>query len=146
MLATTNIDRRCSWLRLHYPDGGLARHEAHIAARLMRSLHASDLVLTTWAQDGHADHGATGRVTRVAARHAGARLYEFPVWATVEATSSASCTRVVLNPEARCRKQAAIAAFRSQIRPDARSGRAPVLSAAAQRRHAGPYVEVFGYA
>ncbi len=46
---------------------------------IQRYLKPTDVVFTTWREDGHCDHEAVGRASAAAAQAVGATLYELPV-------------------------------------------------------------------
>lgn len=67
-----------AWPKLQYlgvPDGRAGDHERTITESLRRLLRPSDLVVTTWWRDGHADHEVIGRASCVAAAR-----HELTVW------------------------------------------------------------------
>jgi LmbE family N-acetylglucosaminyl deacetylase len=111
-------------LRLRLPDGAVAQGEDDLAAALEPVLRGPGTwALTTWRQDGHPDHEATGRATAAACGRTGARLVEFPVWtwhwagpddARVPWSRAAS---VLLPPEVQAAKRRAVDCFATQVRP-----------------------------
>lgn len=134
--------------RLGLPDGGLAAMESALAWQLAHQLRPSDVVITTWRQDGHPDHEATGRACAEACAQSGARLIEMPVWAWHWARPadprlpwSRAC-RLPLSPEVEQRKRLAVRAFTSQTRPDPSSEVSCVLPPSALARVLRPF-EVF---
>jgi LmbE family N-acetylglucosaminyl deacetylase len=132
-LARLGLDATTPVMRLHLPDGRVAAHEKALAIQL--PLRPDDTVFVTWRHDGHADHEACARATLAAARNAGARCIEFPVWALVPSHRAHSrlrgrlLHRISLSREQVCAKEEAMAAFESQIAADGM--RAPVLYGAA---------------
>ncbi|MEJ7687747.1 MAG: PIG-L family deacetylase [Variovorax sp.] len=135
-------------LRLGLPDGGLARLRAELADRLSGLLDRSDVVFTTWRQDGHPDHEATGDACASAALRTGARLIEVPVWAWHWAAPGDArlpwqrAFRLPLDCDAASRKRGAVQAYISQLHPDASTGAGPILRGTTVARAARPY-EVF---
>ncbi|WP_123027596.1 PIG-L deacetylase family protein [Mycolicibacterium stellerae] len=68
---------------LRIPDGEVARHERRLSARLGVMLAGFDRgtwCAATWRGDGHPDHEATGRAAADAAKRAGVRFLEYPIW------------------------------------------------------------------
>ena len=68
---------------LRIPDGEVQGHERRLSARLGMMLAGFDRgtwCAATWRGDGHPDHEATGRAAAAAAKRAGARLLEYPIW------------------------------------------------------------------
>jgi len=135
--------------RLGLPDGGLHRLRATLAAWLVPLLRPCDVVFTTWRQDGHPDHEATGQACALAAASAGARLVEVPVWGWHWARPADGrmpwrhAQRVPLDAEALRRKRAAVRTFASQLRRDPSTGAPPVLRGATLARAERPYEVVF---
>ncbi|MFM9923738.1 PIG-L deacetylase family protein [Variovorax sp. H27-G14] len=136
-------------IRLGLPDGGLQVSRALLAARLVQLLRPRDVVFTTWRQDGHPDHEATGEACALAVASTGARLVEVPVWGWHWAGPGDArvpwqrAFRVVLSDDAVRRKRAAVQAFTSQLLHDASTGAGPVLRDTTVQRAARPYEVVF---
>ncbi|WP_225438027.1 PIG-L deacetylase family protein [Candidatus Frankia nodulisporulans] len=109
--------------RAELPDGQVTGHEAALAAFVEPLLTADTWVLTTWRGDRHPDHEATGRAAALAARRAGARLVEYPVWTwhwAVPADPAVpwSRARSVSLPERVVRdRRRAVDCYRTQIAP-----------------------------
>ena len=106
-------------VRLGLPDGGLAAHPDDLVRRLRAVVHRDDVVIAPWSGDGHPDHEACG----AAAARVAKQVLEYPVWAWHWARPDdprvpwARATKVLLPPEARSAKQAAVACFASQVAP-----------------------------
>lgn len=111
--------------RLGLPDGEVHRHGQVLSQQLRRLLRPEDIVITTWRHDGHADHDAVGLYAADAADARGARLIEVPIWAWHWPANEQSpiermrARRVALDTRAEVRKQYALAAYASQLRPPA---------------------------
>jgi LmbE family N-acetylglucosaminyl deacetylase len=135
--------------RLGLPDGGLKGLRALLAAELVSLLRPGDVVFTTWRQDGHPDHEATGEACALAAASTGARLVEVPVWGWHWSRPGdrrmpwQRAFRLPLSEEAVRRKRMAVKAFTSQLRRDASTGSGPVLRATTVQRAARPFEVVF---
>lgn len=136
-------------VRLGLPDGGIKALRAVLAARLVSLLRPGDVVFTTWRQDGHPDHEATGEACALAAASTGARLAEVPVWGWHWSRPGdmrmpwSHAFRLPLNEDAVRRKRAAVNAFTSQLRRDASTGSGPVLRATTVQRAARPFEVIF---
>lgn len=130
-------------VHLGLPDGQVARHEALLAERLEDPLGDAGVVFAPWSADGHGDHDACGRATRVAAHRAGRRVLAYPVWAWQWARPSdleaMPWRRWDLCEMARARKAEAIDEFATQVTD--RLG-PPVVDATALARFRRP-CEVF---
>ena len=134
--------------RLGLHDGQLTAQQDQMVSALLTQLRPGDVVITTWREDGHPDHEATGHACAAAAEQAGAQLIEMPVWAWHWARPgdprlpwSRAC-RLPLSPDVEQRKRLAAAAFTSQTRPDPTSRAGCVLPPSALARVLRPY-EVF---
>lgn len=124
--------------RLRFPDGAVTGCEAALTERLRELLRATDCVATTWQYDGHPDHEATGRAVSAAILHSRCTSVQFPVWTrkrflTGHLSPALHVRRFVLDAEARRKKRAALAAYRSQMRADPWSGAPPIVPVIMQR-------------
>ncbi|MEJ8859773.1 PIG-L family deacetylase [Variovorax robiniae] len=135
-------------LRLGLPDGRLSEKRSVLEDKLLNLLRPGDVVFTTWHLDGHPHHEAAGYASAHAARQAGARLVEVPVWAWHWAAPGdprmpwAGACRLQLDANALPRKIRATLAFQSQLQPDDSTGAQPVLRASTVARARRPF-EVF---
>ncbi|MES2946374.1 MAG: PIG-L family deacetylase [Pseudomonadota bacterium] len=78
-LAALGVAASCV-CRLGIADGAVAAHIPELAEQLLPLLGPSDVVITTWALDGHPDHEATSAAAAQASMQAGCRLLQAPVW------------------------------------------------------------------
>lgn len=69
-----------SVVRLGMADGALPGHIAELSRALQALLQPHDVVVTTWARDGHPDHEATGLAAAQACAARGCCLLQMPVW------------------------------------------------------------------
>lgn len=129
-------------MRLGLPDGGLQAECSALARTLAAALRPSDIVFTTWRQDGHPDHDATGKACAAAAASCGARLIEVPVWAWHWAEPGDPrlpwhrASRLALDGTSSRMKRMAVDAFASQLVGDPSTGAGPILrSTTVQRAH-----------
>jgi len=128
--------------RLRLPDGGVAHRQALLQRQLAALLRPDDALIVTTAWDGHPDHEATARAARAAARSAGCRLWEAPVWLWQWAGLAADgppwprLRRFELDGTAQRRKLHALRCHRSQQQP--RAGGEAVLCRDIRRRAAWP--------
>ena len=116
-----------SEVRVHHlglPDGGLHTCEDELIERLVRLIAedgAQHTLLAPWRDDPHPDHRAAGRAARQAAHRTDARLLEYPIWAWHQLHPAdlpwSRALRLELTDEERRRKQDAIDAHISQVRP-----------------------------
>lgn len=111
-------------VRLHLPDGALARYQTALTAALVRQVGTAGrrtVVAAPWREDGHPDHEAVGRAAAAACRRTDATLWEYPVWYWHWAEpADAPWHRLrswAVPEEARLAKAAAVQAHRSQVAP-----------------------------
>jgi LmbE family N-acetylglucosaminyl deacetylase len=137
------------WLRGGFTDTQVAAQENGLSDFIASYLHASDVVFTTWREDGHSDHEAVGRASVEAARRVGAACHELPVWtwhwATPEDASvpwDRAC-KILLSPTHIARKRHAAHAFASQLEGDRDVGLGPVLAPYVLDRLLQPFEVVF---
>ncbi|UXV17282.1 PIG-L family deacetylase [Pseudomonas fluorescens] len=137
------------WLRAGFTDSKVAEREEELSAFIQRYLKPTDVVFTTWREDGHCDHEAVGRASAKAALAVGTTLYELPVWTWHWATPEDSqvpwhrARKILLTPQAVARKRHAIHAFASQLEGDPQIGLAPVLAPFVVERLLQPFEVVF---
>lgn len=137
------------WVHGGFPDTGVASRESELVAFLSTYLQPSDVVFTTWREDGHSDHEAVGRASLAAAQARGARVHEIPVWAWHWASPEDPripwdrARKLPLDKWAQARKRHAIQAFASQLYSDPDTGHEPVLSAVTVERLQQPFEVVF---
>jgi LmbE family N-acetylglucosaminyl deacetylase len=137
------------WLRGGFADSRVAAREAELSEFIERHLCASDVVFTTWREDGHCDHEAVGRASAEAARRVGATLHELPVWTWHWATPDDSgvpwhrARKILLTPHQVARKRHAVHAFASQLEGDPHIGLPPVLAPYVLDRLLQPFEVVF---
>lgn len=105
---------------LGFPDGGVASRERQLAEALHAQFRPGDHVFCTATWDGHPDHEAAGRATRIAAGRAGARASAFPIWAwhwtdpCCAVPPAPGAARYALDEVSWRAKQCAMACFTSQ--------------------------------
>ncbi|VVM64491.1 hypothetical protein PS662_01476 [Pseudomonas fluorescens] len=137
------------WLRGGFADSQVAARESELAQFIERYLRPTDVVFTTWREDGHCDHEAVGRASALAANRVGATLHELPVWTWHWATPEDSlipwhrARKIHLTPALVARKRHAIHAFASQLEGDPQIGLAPVLAPYVLDRLLQPFEVVF---
>ncbi|MHA6493124.1 PIG-L deacetylase family protein [Pseudomonas borbori] len=118
------------WIHGGFPDSALADYEDELKRFLLNYLLPSDVVFSSWREDGHSDHEAVGRATLQACREIGALFHEVPIcawhWADPEDSRIPwhRARKVHLAPRVQARKRHAIQAFASQLYPDEASGQA----------------------
>ncbi|UCJ15976.1 PIG-L family deacetylase [Pseudomonas sp. MM211] len=137
------------WVHGGFPDTGVAARENELRDFLKTYLQPSDVVFTTWSEDGHSDHEAVGRASLAAAQECGARMHEIPVWAWHWANPEDlripwdRARKLQLDKRVQARKRHAVQAFASQLYSDPDTGHEPVLSAITVERLQQPFEVVF---
>lgn len=137
------------WLRGGFTDTQVAAQETELSEFIAGYLHASDVVFTTWREDGHSDHEAVGRASVEAARRVGATCHELPVWTWHWATPEDASVpwerarKILLSPTHIARKRHAAHAFASQLEGDRDVGLGPVLAPYVLDRLLQPFEVVF---
>ncbi|MFW9439431.1 PIG-L deacetylase family protein [Xanthomonas euvesicatoria] len=130
-LACLGIDPS-SIVRLDAGDGQVRAGIDALGARLAELLQPRDVVLVTYARDGHPDHEACADAASAAVARCGARLIQFPIWAwhwddPDHSQMLASATRLVLSADAHAAKLQAMSAFKTQTGHVTPALRNPIL-------------------
>jgi len=137
------------WLRAGFSDSQVEAREEQLTEFIQRYLKPTDVVFTTWREDGHCDHEAVGRASARAVQATGATLVELPVWTWHWATPEDSqvpwhrARKIPLTPAAVARKRYAMHAFASQLEGDPQIGLPPVLAPYVLERLLQPFEVVF---
>ena len=109
----------CEMVRLHLPDGEVARDEDRLADRLTDLVAGHQLVVAPWRGDHHCDHEATGRAAATAAHRARIALAAglFWTWHRVEPRmlDGVRLGALHLDAEEQRRRQDAVRAHVSQV-------------------------------
>ena len=134
-------------VRLNMGDGLVAASGTPLWSKLLQILQASDVVVTTWALDGHPDHEATSRVTAMACKLVGCEVIEAPVWMwhwsqpRDPRVPFSTLVGLPVSPLVAHAKQAALLCHKSQLSVNLDRS-TPVLGQAIRQRVARP-VEYF---
>lgn len=137
------------WARADFPDGEVATHEDALVAFLQQHLHPTDVVFSTWAQDGHPDNEAVGRASARACVSSGAQLHEVPIqawhWADPEDERLPweRARKVLLDPGAHAHKREAALALSSHLQGDPIAGVPPGLPSGTLDRLLQPFELIF---
>lgn len=140
---------RLQWLRGGFSDSQVAADEPRLTAFIQRYLRPTDVLFSTWREDGHCDHEAVGRASAAAARAVGAAFHELPVWTWHWAGPEDQqipwqrARKLQLEPSLVARKRHAIHAFASQLEGDPQIGLPPVLAPHIIERLLQPFEVVF---
>lgn len=137
------------WLHGGFPDTAVAQYEWELQSFLLNYLQPTDVLFTTWRQDGHDDHEAVARACLRACQTIGAVCHELPIWAWHWAAPEDPCIpwararKIHLDRRMQARKRHAIQAFVSQLETDPETGHGPKLSPAMLQRLQQPFELVF---
>lgn len=129
---------------IEVPDGQVRQHLRTTVCWLRQFLRSDDVVLSTWALDGHPDHEATAQATAMACESVGARHIQAPVWMWHWASPNdarvpwARMVRLPLSVDAMDRKKLALSAHSTQLEPQD-TGRPPVLEPTTTARLMRPF-------
>lgn len=130
------------------PDGAVASNIGRLRARLADIVQGDDLMLVTWARDGHPDHEASAVAAVAAAGDRGVRVLQYPVWGwhwahpdNADLTNTAPL-RLDLDDNLQVAKARAIDCFASQLGRGPAAVHAPILPPHVVQRFVRPF-EVF---
>jgi LmbE family N-acetylglucosaminyl deacetylase len=135
--------------RLRLPDGQLEGMPVQLESALASCINESDIVFSTWRNDGHPDHEATGLAAANVAERKHAKFVEAPVWAWHWAKPADHripwhrTRRLFLGSDATRRKRQAIAEFVTQVTPGFGGKSAPVLDSGTLARLLRPFEVYF---
>jgi LmbE family N-acetylglucosaminyl deacetylase len=106
---------------LHLPDGGVAERERHLTQRLIELVSPRSTLVAPLEREGHADHNATSRACRAAAKALGIRCVRYPIWAWQRLEPEELATEIIatvpLSEAAREAKRRAIQCYASLTEP-----------------------------
>ena len=127
-------------LRVGLPDGLVSQHTRQLVSNLQAVFRPTDVVVSTWRNDGHPDHEATGHAVAEVCATTGNRLLEAPVWMWHWATPGFfqvpwdNMVGFDLDSDAQGRKRQALAEHISQLSPRDGSDPTPILGQAIRER------------
>lgn len=140
---------RLQWVRGGFADSQVQAREAALGTFIQQFLRPTDVVFSTWREDGHCDHDAVGRASALAAKNVGAQVHELPIWTWHWAHDDDPrvpwhrARRIELSEQQVARKRDAAQAFTSQLSADPSTGAPAVLSPLALERLLQPFELVF---
>ncbi|WP_083603649.1 PIG-L deacetylase family protein [Psychrobacter sp. C 20.9] len=149
-LKTLDVSHQVTTLALDLTDGDVFAQQALFCQKLVTILQPNDILVTTFARDGHPDHEATGRVVTSFAKQNRLPCYQVLIWAWHWATPDDSripwqyAVRMDLTPEQLEKKIDAIHCFKSQTTEDVSTGNSPILTKQTITRISQPW-EVYIY-
>lgn len=132
-------------IELNLTDGRVSRQQAQLYAALSALIRPDDILVCTFAQDGHPDHESVGRTVRYLAKNLGLSCYQMLIWAWHWASPDdrripwQAAYKLALSGPQREAKRQALSCFKSQLEADASTGQPPVLSAQTLARSLMPY-------
>ena len=119
--AITRLAPSSTIVDLRLTDGSLQSDASELRLAIERAASGVDLIVAPWVGDGHGDHRIAGEMAGEVAESLGIRLLEYPVWLWHWAEPSATTVpwdnfvRVLLSPDDRRAKQAAIGSYQTQL-------------------------------
>jgi LmbE family N-acetylglucosaminyl deacetylase len=149
-LEVLGIAHQVTTIALDLIDGEVFAQQDQFHQELSAIIQPEDILITTFINDGHPDHEATGQVVASFAKQQHLACYQVLIWAWHWAKPGDSripwhcAMRVNLTTEQLQRKLQAITCFKSQITADDSTGSPPILSAKAIARISQPW-EVYLY-
>jgi len=132
-------------LRAGIGDGQVRANLDQLHNLLVQLLQPGDVVFTTFRQDGHPDHEASGLAAALAVRACHATLVEMPVWSWHWATPGdhrlpwRRARRLQLSDDILQRKQQAVGCFQTQLNDDPSTGQPAILPQHVLQRLLHPY-------
>lgn len=149
-LEVLGVANQVTTMALNLADGNVFAQQDQFHQELSAIIQPEDILITTFINDGHPDHEATGQVVASFAKQQHLACYQVLIWAWHWAKPGDSripwhcAMRVNLTTEQLQRKLQAITCFKSQITADDSTGSPPILSAKAIARISQPW-EVYLY-
>ena len=149
-LEVLGVANQVTTMALNLADGNVFAQQDQFHQELSAIIQPEDILITTFINDGHPDHEATGQVVASFAKQQHLACYQVLIWAWHWAKPGDSripwhcAMRINLTTEQLQRKLQAITCFKSQITADDSTGSPPILSAKAIARISQPW-EVYLY-
>jgi LmbE family N-acetylglucosaminyl deacetylase len=149
-LEVLGVANQVTTMALNLADGNVFAQQDQFHQKLSAIIQSDDILITTFINDGHPDHEATGQVVASFAKQQHLACYEVLIWAWHWAEPADTripwhhAIRVDLTTEQLQRKIEAIACFESQVTADDSTGSPPILSAQTIARISQPW-EVYLY-
>lgn len=150
-LTTLGISEQVEKISLSLTDGQVRAQRLKFLAMLNDIIKPDDILVTTFALDGHPDHEVTGQVVQDFADEHGQQCYQVLVWAWHWAEPNDRripwhrSLRLPLSTTEQQLKQQALYCFQSQLHADPSTGNDAILSATTCERMSQPW-EVYLYA
>lgn len=132
-------------IALDFTDGEIIQQKDQLYQTLMTLLQPEDILVSTFDQDGHPDHEATGQVVQQLANDTHLVCYQVLIWAWHWARPNdrripwQKTLKLPLTAQQLQRKSKAISCFKSQLQPDYSTAQPPVLSKHTIERMLMPY-------
>ncbi|MCH4246217.1 MAG: PIG-L family deacetylase [Acinetobacter populi] len=150
-LNVLGLGNRVQRIALNLEDGQVHAQQKLLYKALTTQISNEDLLICTYAKDGHPDHETTGHVVQSFADQQGLPCYQVLIWAWHWASPNdprinwQQAWQLILTPAQLALKRQAIACFKSQTEADRSIGQPPILSASTIERILQPR-EVYLYA
>ena len=144
-LETLGISHRVKRIALNFMDGEISRQKHQLQQALTTLLSPDDILVSTFDQDGHPDHEATGQVVQQLANDTHLICYQVLIWAWHWASPNDQripwhkTLKLPLSAQQLHNKHKAIGCFKSQLEVDHSTAQPPVLSKQTVQRMLMPY-------
>ena len=121
-------------IALNLPDGHVYQQKNSLYLALENLIQADDILVTSYAQDGHPDHEGTGKIAKKFAHDYALPCYQVLIWAWHWATPNDKripwdqAYRLDLSLSQQQKKREALACFKTQIELDPTTHQPPILS------------------
>ena len=125
---------------LNLPDGQVYQQKNSLYLALEHIIQEHDILVATFAQDGHPDHEGTGKIAEKFARDHGLLCYQVLIWAWHWAVPNdaripwSRAQRLELSLTEQQKKRDAMDCFKTQIEVDPTNLNPPILSTHAIER------------
>ena len=132
-------------IALNLPDGQIHLHREHLWQELDKLVKAEDILICSYAQDGHPDHEAVGKTVQAFALAHDMSYLHVLIWAwhwarPLDPRINWQKARAYNLTQAQLiKKRQAIMQFKSQIETDESTGNAAILSPAIIERLLMPW-------
>ncbi|MEN8292215.1 PIG-L deacetylase family protein [Acinetobacter radioresistens] len=133
-LKVLGVQNRVNRIALQLTDGEVTAEQQKLYAALKELVRPDDILVCTFAKDGHPDHEATGQTVQRLADQQQLSCYQVLIWSWHWSRPQdnripwkSACKLELTAAQLRLKKQA-IQCFKSQLETDPSTGQAPILS------------------
>lgn len=144
-LKVLGIQQHMQRIALNIEDGTISLEQDKLYQLLGEHIQPNDILVSTFAEDGHPDHEATGRTVQRFADDHQLACYQVLIWAWHWASPNdrriawQKALKLELTAQQLALKKQAIHCFKSQIEVDSSTNQPPILPSTAIDRMLMPY-------